>query len=163
MASTGAVVYFKPRAVISVAAGRKTGAVVYVASRFVSGLYSETGVTPSANLTGLRARKPPRHVPLARLDKDGNYYITEAWDRYLEHVDKIRLGGPLGPNLPDIETTVTTAQAQAATVAATAAGLTQQVAQNAESLAATVEVAENNALTGATQIPRVQRTSGIEP
>lgn len=159
MATTGAVVYINPRSEVTVAAGRRTGALLHIATRFVSGLYSETGVSPSTDQTNLKAWLPSRHIKV--LNVDGT--MSDPWYRFFHYLANIKLGGPNSATLPDIETTVTTAQSQAATVAATTAGLTQQVAQNAESLAATVEVAESNALAGATQIPRVQRTSGIQP
>lgn len=159
MASTGAVLYIKPRSVAAVKPGRHTGGVIYIAARFLTGLYSEPGITASANLSGLKAWLPPAHVPVVK--QDG--LMAEQWYRFFNYLANTKLGGPNSSTLPDIATTVVTASERAAVVEVVTAGLTQQTAQNAEALATTVEVVQNNSLTGASAIPPVQRTSGMLP
>ena len=159
MASTGAILYIKPRSAVTVAAGRTTGALLYLSVRFLSGLYSTSGVNASANLRNLKSWLPHISVPLV----DGNGRMTQQWWNFFNFLANTKVGGPEAPNVPDIVTTVETTQTQAATVAATVTGVVQQASQNAESLAATVQVAQDAGLSGASQIPPVQRTSFLEP
>jgi hypothetical protein len=142
-----------------VAPGRRSDAVLYTAIRFLSGIYTATEVTASANLVNLKSWLPHRSVPVVQ--KDGT--MTDAWYRFFDFLANVKLGGPAASTLPDVASAVVTVQEQAATVAQSTAGLEQQVAQNAESLGATVEVARNNSLTGATAIPYPQRTNQLAP
>jgi hypothetical protein len=157
MASTGAILYIKPRSFVTVKANRSTGAVLYSAVRFVSGIYTATDIAASANLANLKSWLPHRSVPVVQ--KDGT--MTDAWYRFFDFLANVKIGGPAASTLPDVASAVVTVQEQAATVAQSAAGLEQQVAQNAESLGATVEVARNNSLTGANSIPYPQRTNQL--
>jgi hypothetical protein len=140
-----------------------TTATLYLSLRLVSGIYTATGVTPSVDLTNKRPRLPDARVPIATANKHGQFIVDESWYRWMKHVEYERLGGPTGPNLPDIETSVTVVQEQAATVAASQTGIVQLATQNAEAGAAAREVLQTAALPGADQIPEYQRTPGIQP
>jgi hypothetical protein len=91
--------------------------------------------------------KPRRDVVAVDL-KTG--LLTEAWDRYFDYVENIKLGGPLAPSIPEIHETATVATAQAAI---TTAAIIQTIEINAESSAAAVEVAQTNNTPGAAVIP----------
>jgi len=159
MGTTGAVLYIKPRAFITDAPGRHTGAVLDVAIRMLSGVYSAIGIVPSTNQRSLKTWLPHRTVPV--VGSDGT--MNDEWYRFFNYVANTKLGGASSATLPDIAATVTEAQVNATTAATTVAGVTQQVANNAEALSAVREVAVNNSLSGATQIPSVQRYPTMEP
>lgn len=89
--------------------------------------------------------------------------MNVQWYRFFSYLAEVKLGGVQSATLPDIQSTVVTAQEQASTAAAAAVGVQQQVVNNAEVLATVVEVAQNNSLSGASQIPRVQLTTMLEP
>jgi hypothetical protein len=159
MASTGAVIYIKPRAFVTDAPGRHTGAVLDVAIRMISGVYSVLGVAASTDQRGLKSWLPHRRDRW--MQDDGT--PTDEFFRFMDYLANTMIGGPSTATLPDVVATVTSAQANATTAAATVAGVSQQVNSNAESLSVVVEVAVNNSLVGAAQIPPVQHTSGVEP
>jgi hypothetical protein len=159
MASTGAVVYVRHRISGATAAKRSSGVVVFAPFRSLSGLYTAAAINASANLANLKSWLPHRSVPVVQ--QDGT--MTDAWYRFFDFLANVKIGGPAASTLPDVASAVVTVQEQAATVAQSAAGLEQQVAQNAESLGATVEVAKNNSLTGASSIPTPQRTNQLAP
>jgi hypothetical protein len=135
-----------------------SGAVFYIPIRMVSGLWSATGITASANLENLQAWLPPRRQPMGWVTIGGTRYPVD-WDdtlyRFLQFVSEIKLGGIAGPTLPDVVTTVTETQATAAAASASVTELAQQTTTNAEALAATVQVVTVNSLSGANQIPQV--------
>lgn len=135
-----------------------SGAVFYIPVRMVSGLWSTAGITASANLENLQAWLPPRRQPMGWVTIGGVRHPVD-WDdtvyRFLQFVSEVKLGGQNGPTLPDVVTTVTDTQATAAAASAGVTELAQQTTANAEALAATVQVVTTNALTGASQIPRV--------
>lgn len=109
-----------------------------------------------------KAWLPPPRVKL--VDKDG--YITSPWHRFLTYLVEQRLGGINGPSMAEVETNVLETKAQAVSAATSAASVTQQTIANAESLQATVEVVQNNSLSGATAIPPVVRrppSTSMEP
>ncbi len=102
---------------------------------------------------------PPSAIPIGYLNNDRTkpvFIDTQSWFQFFDYVVNTLLGGPSAPTLADVTTAVTTASAQSASSAATVTAVSQQVQANAESLAATVQVAVNNSLTGAAQIPPVQ-------
>lgn len=129
-----------------------TGAVLYLPVRFWANSTS-VGVVPSTNQANLKTWLPPIGVPIA--DKDGTMNVQ--WYRFFNYFANVKAGGPEAPTVTDIAASATVAQAQATSTAQTLTAVTQVVVQNAEALSATVEVAQSNALTGATQIPNVRR------
>lgn len=155
MASTGAVFHVRPRTAASVVANHQSGAKFYLSPRFVSGLYSTTGVTASSDLRGRKSWMP--HRAQRWFNADGT--PTDEMFNFMNYLANTMVGGPSGPTLPDVATTVTTAQEQAATASATVVGVNQMAQQNAESLAAAIQVVQDNSLAGAAQIPRPQLTS----
>ncbi len=167
MATTGAVFYLRPTAAVTVSANRKTGAVVWLSSRTVSGPWSSAGEIPaSRDLKNLRAWLPPSQIPIGYLNNDPTkpvFIDTQAWYAFLNYFLNVFIGGAKSPTLADVTTAVTTATQQSADSAAVVAAVSQQVTANAEALDATVQVAKNNSLTGATQIPPVQKFNGMEP
>lgn len=97
---------------------------------------------------------PPQREPLATIVGD-RAYITPAWERFFRFQHEVRLGGDAGNTLPDVVAAVEVTQATASASATQAAAFAQQSQANAEALAATVQVVQNNALAGAPQIPPV--------
>ena len=131
-----------------------SAAVFYVPIRMVSGLWSTAGITASANLENLQAWLPPQRQPVA-YQQGNQFFCDPAWYRFFEFVANVKLGGQSGPTLPDVAATVTETQATAAAASATVTEIAQQTTANAEALAATVQVAVDNDLTGWEQIPGV--------
>ena len=131
-----------------------SSAVFYVPIRMVSGLWSTSGITASADLENLQAWLPPQRQPIA-YQQGGQWFCDPTWYRFFQFVAEIKLGGVSGPTLPDVVTTVTETQATAAAASASVTEIAQQTTANAEALAATVQVAVVNSLTGADQIPLV--------
>ncbi len=154
MASTGAVVYLRTYEVGGTSAARSSGAVVYLPHREVSGVY-QVGVGSTAARPNDVAWLPSAQTPIAALDGRGNYVMTAAWYRFFQHLAEVKFGGRSAPSLPDVITTVETTQAAAVQNGQQVTALTQQSQANAESLAVVRQVAVNNALTGADQIPPV--------
>lgn len=150
MATTDAVLFIRPQTNISVATGRTSGVVLYIAPRFSSGA-AQSGVPASANETNLKAWLPPPRHPLV----DSQGFIDPRWYRFFEYLTEKRLGGASGPSLNDIAATITTVKDQAVSDALTISGLLQQATANAESLSTTVQVIRDNSLPGASQIPPV--------
>lgn len=153
MASSGAVVYIRPYGLGGGALARSSGAVVYFAHREVSGLYQTgVGMTTRANEV---AWLPSAQTPIGHARPDGRVVMDPAWYRALQHLFEIRLGGRGAPSLPDVITTVETTQAAAVQSGQQVTALTQQSQANAESLSVVRQVAQNNGLAGADQIPPV--------
>lgn len=153
MASSGAVVYIRPYGLGGGALARSSGAVVYFAHREVSGLYQTgVGMTTRANEV---AWLPSAQTPIGHTRPDGRVVMDPAWYRALQHLFEIRLGGRGAPSLPDVITTVETTQAAAVQSGQQVTALTQQSQANAESLSVVRQVAQNNGLAGADQIPPV--------
>lgn len=80
---------------------------------------------------------------------------------FLHTVAEQKLGGINGSTLPDVVTAVETTISQAADVSSTTAAVAQQVQANADALAATIAVAQNNSLVGANDIPPAQTYTEI--
>ena len=153
MASTGAVLYIRPMFTASSSAGRVSTAHLSVSLRLVSGLWTSTGVVPEFNYTNLRAWLPTPGQPV--VDAVGR--MTPPWYRFFAYVAETRLGGITGPSVPDVAagvaTAITTSTAESGRIGALAA----QSQTNAEALSVVVQVAQNNGLVGADQIPPVSR------
>ncbi len=156
MASTGAVAFLRPRASATVSAARATGAVVYLLPRAVSGLWTASDVTASADLANLRAWLPPQRQPIANVNGTP-VYMDQTWYRFFQFVSEIKLGGAEGQTIPDIVASVVAALSASATTSAAVAITSQQTQANAEALAATVQVVQTAAIPGADQIPPVQQ------
>lgn len=154
MASTGAVVYLRRYEVAGSSAGRSSGALVYIPHREIAGMY-QTGVATATARPNDVAWLPSAQTPIGRAKPDGTVVMDPAWYRALQHLFEIRLGGRAAPSLPDVITTVETTQAAAVQSSQQVTALTQQSQANAESLAVVRQVAQNNGLTGADQIPPV--------
>ncbi len=157
MASTGAVVYLRTYEVGGTSAARSSGAVVYLPHREVSGVY-QVGVSTTAARPNDVAWLPSAQTPFGWVTINGQRYPMTpdpAWYRAFQHLFEVRLGGRAAPSLPDVVTTVETTQAAAVQNGQQVTALTQQSQANAESLAVVRQVAVNNALTGADQIPPV--------
>jgi hypothetical protein len=154
MASSGAVVYLKSYGVGGGALARSSGAVVYLPHREVSGVY-QVGVGTAQTRPNDVAWLPSAQTPIANLNGRGQYVMEPSWYRFFQHVADVRLGGRAAPSLPDVVTTVETTQAAAVQSGQQVSALTQQSQANAEALSVVVQVAQNNSLTGADQIPPV--------
>jgi hypothetical protein len=164
MASTGAVLYIKPTVYGTNTAARKTSAVLYLSPRMVSGLYSATTVTASADLSNLRPNLPPQRAPMGWVMVQGQRVPVEfdsAFWNFLRFQFETKLGGMNGATLPDVVTTVETTQAQSATTSQTVVAVAQQAQANAESLDVTRQVLRNSTLAGADQIPPVALGANI--
>lgn len=155
MASTGLVLYLKPRAALLTAPARSTGMSVFISVRMASGVI-QSGIPASTNQLNLKAWLPP---PRQRMvGPDG--ICDPRWYRFFQWFTE-KMGGPNGPSILDMAASVETAQSQATSASLTATGLEQQAVTNAEALSATIQVVQNNALAGATQIPPVMITPVI--
>jgi hypothetical protein len=154
MASTGAVFYVRPYGLTGTSAGRTTGAVLYLPIRAVSGVY-QTGVSSTQARPNDVAWLPLAGTPIGRTKPDGTVVMDPAWYRAFEHLFNVKIGGRFAPSLPDVVTTVESTQAAAVQSGQQVGALTQQSQANAESLNVVRQVVQNNALTGAAQIPPV--------
>jgi hypothetical protein len=163
MASTGAVLYVRPRITAGVSAGRSTGAVLYVPMRAVAGVY-QTSVVDSADRRFADAWLPSAGNPLAWVMVGGQrlpvYIDVQSWYRFLVTVAEVKLGGFGGNTVPDVVAAVENTQAESVINAQRVAAVVVQAAANAEALDVTRQVVQNNALTGSDQIPRVQMAAG---
>lgn len=154
MASTGAVVFFRPRFVgTSYPIAKATGASVYFPVRMLTGIWTTAGI-PQSNLDNLRSLLPAQRSPVVNADRT----MTAEWYRFFDFLVNVYLGGPDTPTITDIVSSLEST-IQRSTEAAVQAALAQRQTQtNAEALAATVEVVKNNGLTGSSQIPAVATT-----
>ena len=107
---------------------------------------------------------PKAHIPFARLPDGTPIYVDPVWYPLLDYVVNTQLGGPTGPTLSDISDTVSSTRSSAIDAQNAVSVVSQTVNANADALAATVQVAQANALSGASQIPPVTHTSrGVVP
>jgi hypothetical protein len=127
---------------------------MFVSVRGLSGVY-QTGVSNTAARPNDVAWLPSAQTPIGRAKPDGSVVMDPAWYRALQHLFEVRMGGRAAPSLPDVITTVETTQAAAVQSGQQVTALTQQSQANAEALSVVVQVAQNNSLTGADQIPPV--------
>lgn len=163
MASTGAVLYVRPRITSGVVSARSTGAVLYVPLRMVAGVY-QTGVVDSADRRMSDAWLPSANVPIGWVNVDGKrlpvHIDVHSWYRFLNTVAEVKLGGFTGNTVPDVVTAVETTQTAAVSASRLVAAVASQAQTNAEALDAARQVIVNNSLTGASQIPAVQLSAG---
>jgi hypothetical protein len=145
MATTSAIVYFRPTAFT--ARTRATEATVYFPLRVVSGLYSVSLAASAVT----KNWKPSALTPL--VDKDGR--ITPEWNRYFSDLGGRKLGGAIFPTLPEIAELFTQTQSNAREISAVQVALEQQATANAQALDVMRQVVQDAALAGATQIPTV--------
>lgn len=113
-----------------------------------------TGVQQSANSANQKLQLPTSQF-IGTVEKDGRVRINPDWFRFLHDQFEQRLGGTQGDSIPDLSSTVVDTRAQAIDAVTGVAAVTQQVNANAQALAATVQVAQNNSLAGSSQIPPV--------
>jgi hypothetical protein len=158
VAITGAVLYLKPRLSVTVSARRRTGVTWYLSPRFLSGLYSTTGVTSSTDLRGRKTWMPHRSDKWVNADGTP----TEEFFQFVNFLANTKLGGVSAPTLPDVVTTVTVAQEQATTVSAVVSGVGQQVSQIAGAAAALREAAITAGVATASALPVFQITNQLE-
>jgi ABC-type branched-subunit amino acid transport system substrate-binding protein len=104
----------------------------------------------------LKAWLPPQRV--AVVDDDG--IMSEPWYRFFQYVANVRLGGPTGGSVKDLSATLSVVKSQAVAASASTVALAAQTSTNAEALEAVRQVAVQNSLAGAAQIPVVNR-SGV--
>jgi hypothetical protein len=131
-----------------------SGAVLFLTIRGVSGVYQQ-GVGNGTSRPNDVAWLPSAQTPIGRAKPDGTVVMDPAWYRAFQHLFEVKLGGRSAPSLPDVVTTVETTQAAAVQSGQQVGALTQQSQANAESLNVVRQVVQNNALTGAAQIPPV--------
>ena len=117
-----------------------------------------TGIQQSANAANQKLQLPSSQY-IGTVQPDGRVLISPDWFRFLHDLFEERLGGAQGDSIPDISTAVVSTRDQAIAATNGVSSVTQQVNANAQTLAATVQVAQNNSLTGATQIPPVVYSS----
>ena len=169
MATTGAVLYLKPRIVSTDTPGRASGAVLYFSPRFVSGIFSDAnGISTQNNATSAKAMLPGPRTPLGYVNGDRRQpvYIDEAtWYRLIDYIVNIKLGGVTAPTLTDVSSSITAVQDATTSIVSSVVSITEQTTNNAAALDTVKEVVQTAALPGATQIPPVQRspTRVLEP
>lgn len=141
---------------------KKTGA---QSAQIIAGALEQTqpysggsGVIQSAN-SRVKIQIPHVSQTFGRVNADGTVTIGKDWYRFLQDFFN-KMGGPQGASIDDLSTTVVETRAQAITATNGVASVSQQVDANAQSLAATVQVAQNNSLAGSSQIPPVVYSSG---
>jgi hypothetical protein len=128
--------------------------VLYLPIRAVSGVF-QTGVSSTQARPNDVAWLPMAQTPISRPNARGEQVMDPAWYRAFEHLFNVKIGGRAAPSLPDVVTTVESAQAAAVQNGQQVGALTQQSQANAESLNVVRQVVQNNALVGAAQIPPV--------
>lgn len=117
-----------------------------------------TGVQQSANAANQKLQLPSSQF-IGTVQADGRVMISPDWFRFLHDMFEQRLGGSQGDSIPDISTAVVSTRDQAIAATNGVSSVSQQVNANAQTLAATVQVAQNNSLAGAAQIPPVVYSS----
>lgn len=133
----------------------------------------QTGAIESANQyaggSGLlsaslnKGRLPSASLPFGRVQSDGSVMVDPVWYRFLDYIVNTQLGGPTGPTLGDLTATVDSTRSSAINAQNAVSVVAQTVNANASALAATVQVAQTNNLSGATQIPAISYTvKGIQ-
>lgn len=161
MATTGAVIYVKPRVAATVSPTRSGGVVIYLAHRVVSGIFTTgSGVSSQETQRSLKAWLPSAKVPVVD-PKTG--LMAAQWYRFFNYLCEKKLGGVNAPAVADIVTSVESAQAAVTSTVSAITSLAEVTNQNATSLAAAREVAVNNSLTGATQIPSPRQVDTVIP
>ena len=149
MASTGSVVYLRPR--FTTSAAGTTGSVLFLSSRASTGIYSSLAISQRNS----RNRKVIRPIGVPIADPQTGM-MNPQWEQFFVYMEKTFLNMLKGPTLPDVASYVTSSQARSIAVSVFQEGLAQQVNANAQSQQAMVEVVKTAALPGSTQIPPVQ-------
>jgi hypothetical protein len=127
-----------------------TGFVLYLPFRAVAGIFSQGGgVDTSINATTNKTVMPPPNEPLT----DAQGRINPSWYRFLEYMFNKKLGGAAGPSMADLTATVESSQQAVTQTIEKVTAVSEAVTQNAQVLQATVEVAQNNSLSGSSNIP----------
>lgn len=112
-----------------------------------------SGVIASSN-SNIKIEIPHVSQFFGKVNADGTVSIGKDWYRFF-HDFFNKMGGPQGASISDLSSTVVDTRAQAISATTAVASVSQQVVANAQSLGAVVQVAQNNSLAGATQIPPV--------
>lgn len=113
------------------------------------------------NVPGNSGRKvplPQASYPFGTVTYQGQVLpvtIDPVWHRCLDFFLNHQLGGPSAPTVPQLSTATVSTRDQAIQAQTDVAAVSQQVTTNAASLGAVVQVAQNNDLSGAKQIPPV--------
>lgn len=119
---------------------------------------SSSTVDATQDLENLRSLLPSQRQQVT--NPDGT--MNAAWYRFFDFFVNVFAGGPSAPTMADVQAAIENALSELQTQQQTTALIAAQSQTNAEALAATVEVVQNNALTGASSIPSVSRTY-LEP
>lgn len=155
--TTTATLFVKPRWSANLSANGRSGAVLFVPLRLLAGIYQAQGIVPARNTRNLKKTLPHSSVPVGSFTgSDGKtvqVQINQFWYAFFYDVINRILGGPNGSTLPDVISSVSIVQNQGANVATQQAALTQMAVSNAATAAAAVQVVQQAALPGATQIP----------
>jgi hypothetical protein len=136
--------------------GSTTGSVAYIPLR-AYGDGTSQAVDATTDLENLRSLLPSQRHPFGFVDGKP-VYVEAAWYRFMDYLVNTFLGGPGSPTMADVIAAIEAALEAQATQTQTLALIAAQSQTNAEALAAVVQVAQDNALTGAEQIPRVSQT-----
>lgn len=138
--------------------GSSTGSVLYIPLRSVSGLYTAGGVTSARAADALRAALP--HSRQRIMLTDGT--MDPTWYRFFQVFVDVFLGGVGGLTIADIVSAIETSQADNVAQSVRVSSIETMAQSNAQTLQATVEVVQANALVGAEQIPQT-RLPGMDP
>jgi hypothetical protein len=130
-------------------------------TRGVSGIFTEGGgVSTQSIAASAKAMLPTPATPIGYVNGDRTkpvYIDAGTWYRLLDFIINVKLGGVAAPSVTDIASTITSVQEAVTTTVTTVNSVTETVVQNAAALDTVREVAQNNSLSGASQIPRIQR------
>lgn len=133
--------------------GSQTESVFYFPLRlFATG--SSGAVDATVDLDNLRSLLPRQQQ--RAINPDGT--LAAPWYRFFDFDVNVVRGGPSAPTMADVQAAIEEALAAIQQQQQTTALLAQTVITNAEALAATREVVQNNSLTGSEAIPAVSRT-----
>jgi len=106
----------------------------------------------------LRTRLPSAQVPIGAMADGSPIYMNPTWYRFFDFIANVQLGGPQGPSVTDLSTTVVSTRSDAIQAQQSVSALTQQTVANAQALGAVVQVTQTSSLPGASQIPPVVYT-----
>lgn len=105
--------------------------------------------------TGRRVPLPNASIPFGTVNAQGQVIVEPSWYQAFDFFFNKQLGGPSAPSIAELSTATVSTRDQAIQAQTDVASVSQQVTTNAASLGAVVQVAQNNSLTGASQIPPV--------
>jgi hypothetical protein len=93
--------------------------------------------------------------------------VDPAWYQAFDFYFNKQAGGPSAPSVTELSAATISVKTQAIQAQTAVAAVSQQVSANAQSLGAVVQVAQNNDLSGSTQIPPVfyskPNSNGYQP